>query len=73
MRETITIVFPWMLSVITITSLVRAGDGKQDAWIIALIGNFLWLVYIIAASAWGLLPMNLALWYVYGRNYRKWQ
>lgn len=73
MRETIVLVFPWIISCVTIASLFRAGDGKQDAWVIALAGNSLWLIYIIAARAWGLLPMNIALWYVYARNYRKWQ
>ena len=72
-REIIVVIFPWILSCITIASLFRAGDGKQDAWTIALMGNFMWLIYILAASAWGLLLMNAALWYVYGRNYKKWE
>jgi hypothetical protein len=32
----------------------------------------LWLVFIVATGTWGLLPMNLALWIVYGRNHLKW-
>lgn len=63
---------PWLLSAITIYMTVLAGNKNRNAWLFGLINQALWLVWIIASSAWGLLPMNLALWIVYGRNHLKW-
>jgi hypothetical protein len=64
---------PWLLSAITIYSMWLAGERKSYTWLIGLANQALWLVWIIATEAWGLLPMNLALWFVYGRNHLKWR
>lgn len=72
MRETLTIYMPWLLSVITIYMTVLAGNKTRWAWAIGLCNQALWLVWIFASQSWGLLPMNAALWIVYGRNHLKW-
>ena len=72
MREELTIYMPWMLSVITIYMTVLAGNKTRWAWALGLCNQALWLVWICASQSWGLLPMNLALWAVYGRNHLKW-
>ncbi len=63
---------PWLLSAITIWMTVLAGNKNRHAWAVGLCNQALWLVWIVAAQAWGLLPMNLALWVVYTRNHVKW-
>lgn len=63
---------PYVLSALTIWSMFLAGEKKRGAWLIGLINQLLWLVWICATKSWGLLPMNIALWVVYGRNYWKW-
>jgi hypothetical protein len=63
---------PWVLSAITIWMTLLAGNKHPKAWSIGLGNQFLWLIWIIVAGAWGLLPMNVALWIVYGRNHLKW-
>ena len=63
---------PYLLSALTIYSMLLAGNKRRGAWVIGLVNQLLWLVWIILAQAWGLLPMNLALWIVYARNYLKW-
>lgn len=63
---------PWLLSVITIWMTVLAGNKHRSAWVVGLINQALWLVWIIASDAYGLLPMNAALWVVYTRNHIKW-
>lgn len=65
-------VLPWILSAITIYTMFLAGDRKSHTWIVGLINQALWLVWIIASASWGLIPMNLALWIVYTRNHLKW-
>jgi hypothetical protein len=72
MIDQIVTYLPWLLSVITIYTMFLAGDRKSYTWLVGLANQALWLVWIIASSAWGLLPMNLALWFVYGRNHLKW-
>lgn len=73
MREAIAIYLPWVLSAITIWMTLLAGNKHRLAWLVGLGNQLLWLVWIIAMSAWGLLPLNIALWIVYGRNHLKWQ
>lgn len=72
MKEIIIAFLPYLLSAITIYSMLLAGNKKKGAWAVGLVNQFLWLVWIIFSASWGLLPMNIALWVVYGRNYLKW-
>lgn len=72
MSEAIRIYLPWLLSAITIYMTVLAGNKNRNAWLFGLVNQALWLVWILVSGAWGLLPMNLALWIVYGRNHLKW-
>ena len=63
---------PWLLSAITIYMTIMAGNMARYAWAVGIGNQLLWLVWIISAGAWGLLPMNIALWVVYARNHFKW-
>ncbi len=63
---------PWLLSAITVYMNVLAGNRTRWAWALGLLNQALWLLWIVATAHWGLLPMNLALWIVYGRNHWKW-
>ncbi|MBB3980121.1 hypothetical protein GGQ64_005368 [Rhizobium azooxidifex] len=72
MSEVIRLYLPWLLSAITIYMTVLAGNKSRNAWLLGLANQALWLVWIFAVGAYGLLPMNLALWIVYGRNHLKW-
>lgn len=72
MRETLVFYMPWLLSAITIYMTILAGNKTRWAWAIGLVNQALWLVWIVASASWGLLPMNIALWIIYGRNHWKW-
>jgi len=72
MREQIVFYMPWLLSAITIYMTVLAGNKTRWAWLLGIANQALWLVWIMASASYGLLPMNLALWVVYGRNHLKW-
>lgn len=69
----IAVYLPWLLSAITIWMTLLAGNKHPKAWAVGLVNQALWLVWIVSAGAWGLLPMNIALWAVYGRNHWKWK
>jgi hypothetical protein len=72
MRDATITYLPWLLSAITIWMTVLAGNKHPSAWAIGLVNQALWLAWITASASWGLLPMNLTLWIVYGRNHWKW-
>lgn len=63
---------PWLLSAITLWMTLLAGNKHPSAWLVGLVNQALWLIWIIVSSAWGLLPMNIGLWIVYARNHMKW-
>lgn len=73
MKEIIITYLPYILSGNTIYMMLLAGNQKKNAWAFGLAGQLLWLVWIVLTKNWGLLPMNIALWIVYGRNYLKWK
>lgn len=64
---------PFLLSAITIYMMLLAGNKKRFSWLVGLLNQFLWLIWIVLSNSWGLLPMNIALWIVYSRNYLKWK
>lgn len=72
MKEAIIGYLPFLLSAITIWMTLLAGNMHPRAWLVGLVGQALWLIWILAAGAWGLLPMNVALWVVYARNHFRW-
>lgn len=73
MKEIIIEYLPYVLSAITIYMFVLAGNKSKNAWIIGLFNQFMWVIWILLSSTWGLLPMNIALWFVYIRNNIKWK
>ena len=73
MAEVIRFYLPWLLSAITIYMTVLAGNKHRNAWLFGLVNQALWLVWIVTTGAYGLLPMNAALWVVYARNHLKWR
>lgn len=63
---------PYLLSVLTIYSLLLAGNNCKSAWIVGIIGQLLWFVWIYMTKAWGLALGAIVLLCVYIRNYIKW-
>lgn len=63
---------PWLLSAITIYTMILAGNKRRGAWVVGLVNQLLWAIWIVLSGSWGLIPMNAALWIVYIRNYLKW-
>lgn len=64
---------PWLLSAITIWMTLLAGNMHRQAWLVGLVGQALWLLWIVMSGTWGLIPLNVALWIVYVRNHLKWR
>lgn len=64
---------PFGLSAITIWMTLLAGNLHRNAWLVGLVNQLLWLVWICLSATWGLIPLNLCLWIVYWRNHRRWR
>lgn len=65
-------VLPWFMSCITIYQIYMTGNKHPNSWIVMLVNQCLWLLWIIVGQHWGLILMNIALWVVAIRNHRKW-
>lgn len=63
---------PWLLSAITIWMTLLAGNKRPSAWLVGLVNQVLWLIWIISSETWGMLPMNIVLAFLYLRNHLKW-
>lgn len=64
---------PWLLSAITIWMTLLAGSLHRQAWLVGMVGQALWLIWIVLSETWGLIPLNIGLWIVYWRNHLKWR
>lgn len=66
-------ILPLVTSSVTVYNMYLAGNKDHRAWILGLLNQILWLAFIISFGAWGLLPLTIALTFMYARNLRKWK
>lgn len=64
---------PWLLSAITCYMTLMVGNKRKHAWTLGIANQLLWLLWIVVAQAWGLLPMTAMLTIIYFRNYFRWK
>lgn len=60
-------------SVVTLIGMWLAGSHRWQGWALGVANQGLWAWFIFAFRAWGLLPLNIALVFVYGRNLWRWK
>ena len=63
---------PWLLSLLTGVTMWLAGNKDKRAWIIGIVAQFFWGAFDIQGGAYGLLPVSVMLFVIYGRNLREW-
>jgi hypothetical protein len=73
MQASIATWLPWLLSAITIVTSFMQGNKHPKAWLLSLGGQGIWAIYIVAAEAWGFVPLTAMLIAVYWRNHLKWK
>lgn len=64
---------PLALSGVTLYGMWVIGNKDWRGWLVGLVNQALWLVFIIVFEAWGLLPLSAALIGVYSRNLLAWR
>jgi len=63
---------PWLMSALTILLTVLAGNKHRSSWIVGIISQSIWVVWIILTGEWGFAPMSAFLIALYARNHWKW-
>lgn len=69
---TIQAVLPWVMSFFTIVTMWLAGEKKHSAWVIGLLNQCLWAIYIVITKQWGLSPLVIIITVIYTWNLVKW-
>jgi hypothetical protein len=64
---------PLATSVVTVIGIWLAGNHDPRGWMLGIANQALWLWFIIAFGAWGLLPLLVVLLFTYSRNLVKWR
>ena len=62
-----------LTSCFTLWGMWLAGNKRSLGWAVGLGNQALWIVFIVAFGAWGLLPLSLALIVTYTRNLIRWR
>lgn len=60
-------------SAMTLWGMWLAGSKDWRGWAVGLANQALWLAFIVAFAAWGLLPLSFALIVIYSRNLIAWR
>ena len=63
----------WLMSFISIAMMWQVGNKNTSGWLMSLFCQSLWTIYWITLKAWGLAPLNIMMWVVSIRNYKKWR
>lgn len=66
-------IIPLLTSVGTLVGMWLAGNKSSWGWVVGIGNQALWLTFIILFGAWGLLPLLVALLFIYSRNLVKWK
>jgi membrane protein implicated in regulation of membrane protease activity len=64
---------PLVLSANTIVLMWLVGNRSTAGWVLGVVGQALWFVFIFTWQVWGLLPLAVCLTIVYARNLRRWR
>lgn len=73
MRSSVVTYLPWMISALTILMVHMTGNKHPKTWLLGLFNQGLWSAWILCSYSWGLVPLNVVLWYMYFKNHKKWK
>ncbi len=61
-------VLPWLTSAMTLWAVWLAGHNLRLSWKVSLANQSLWIAFIVASGAWGLLPLTVSLAALFARH-----
>lgn len=62
-----------LTSVGTITVMWLAGRKDWRAWVLGLANQVLWVTLIVVSGLWGLMPLSVAITFIYSKNLIAWR
>ncbi|WP_416820703.1 hypothetical protein [Delftia tsuruhatensis] len=63
---------PWLVLALTVCMVLMGWRQHPKTWALALAIQAIFLLWILAAQAWGALPLNCVLALMSWRNHRRW-
>jgi hypothetical protein len=64
--------FDLLISIVTIVYMQLLSRKIKFGLYVGLLAQALWLVYIVVNNAWGLLLLNISLWYICIMGIKNW-
>lgn len=64
---------PWATSAGTLLGMWLLAQKRSIGWTVGLINQILWVTFAITFKAWGLLPLTIALIFIYTKGLIKWR
>jgi hypothetical protein len=61
-----------IISLISIIMIWLQGNKDINGWYVNILCQLVWIIYMFLNSAWGFLPLNIAMWFILVRNIKKW-
>lgn len=61
------------ISIITIAYMYLLSRQIKMGLYLGVLAQFLWVLFIYNTKAWGLIPLNVALWYICISGIVKWE
>lgn len=72
MKEYTILYLPWIISILSIYTVWITGNKNKIGWLLNGFSQVLWLIWIWSTSAWGLIPLNIAMLCMSIRNFILW-
>lgn len=72
-QDAASVFLPYMLSIMTIIAVMRQGDKDVTGWWLTLVNQFGWIIWMLCSHTYGLLILNLFMWYATIRNILLWR
>lgn len=63
---------PWLVLALTVCMVLMGWRQHPKTWALAMAIQAIFLVWILAAQAWGALPLNCVLALMSWHNQRRW-
>lgn len=64
---------PWATSAFTLWAMWLLSKKRWEGWVVGLVNQILWIATAVLFETWGLLPLTVALIYVYTKGLIAWR
>ena len=62
-----------LISIVTIIQIYMLSRHMMYGLYVGLVSQVLWIMFIVNTKSWGLLPLNVVLWWVFISGIIEWK